>query len=80
MVVSEKISPGNECAIVFVLSYLEFVSFRFTSRHLCNRIAGDVVVPVLAVDQIGTQSVSAVMGWVSGSAVTMAIAAGQDDL
>ena len=51
--------------------------------------AGNVVVPVLAVDQIGAQRVSAVevgtsvctvTGLVSGSAVTVAVTAGEDDL
>ena len=51
--------------------------------------AGDLVVPVLAVDQIGTQTVSAVWGCtgvrvitgpVSGGAVTVALAAEEDDL
>ena len=51
--------------------------------------AGDVVVPVLAVDQIGTQAVSAVEGGnsvhavtgpASGSALPVAAAAGEDDL
>ena len=52
-------------------------------------VAGDVVVPVLAVDRIGTHvvslveggtSVRAVTGPVSGSALPVAIAAGEDDL
>ena len=51
--------------------------------------AGDMVVPVLTVDQIGTQAVSAVEGGisvrtvtssVSESAVPLAVAAGDDDL
>ena len=50
---------------------------------------GDVVVPVLAVDQIGTQAVSTVEGGtsmssvtgpVSGSAAPVAVTAGEDDL
>jgi len=52
-------------------------------------VARDVVMPVLEVDQIGTQAVCAVEGGtsvrtvtgpVSGSAVTVAVAAGEDDL
>jgi len=52
-------------------------------------VAGDVVVPVSAVGQIGTQAVSAVEGGtsvravtgpVSGNALTGAMAAGEDDL
>ena len=51
--------------------------------------AEDVVVPVLAVDQIGTQASSAVevstsvrvaTGSISGSALTVAVVAGEDDL
>ena len=52
-------------------------------------VAGDVVVPVLVVDRIGTRvvslveggtSVRAVLGLVSGNALPVAIAAGEDDL
>jgi len=50
---------------------------------------GDVILPVLAVDQIETQAVStveggtsvrAVTGPVGGSAVPVAVVAGEDDL